>query len=182
MHTSFSMQCVCSHVLSACIGNAASWTHAVFDTTLYLPQMSWKLYPFRIAELLPLNYSYPWLINMYSSLLTSSLPHPTPPSPQLPSLLLHASLIPVFVPPSPSFSLKRKRARQFMKSQTAWSILSVSGEEPQESVHLRCFGEKGWREGWKSGTRVVQTPPSSFHPSPPKASRVYLALGSASDF
>ena len=143
MHTSFSMQCVCSHVLFACIGNAASWTHAVFNTTLYLPQMSWKLYPFRSAELLPLNYSCPWLINMYSSLLTSSLPHPIPPSPQLPSLILHAFLIPVFFPPPPSSSLNKKKR----ESQTAWSIQSVSGEEPQESLHLRCFGEKGWREG-----------------------------------
>ena len=124
------------------------------------------------------------LVNKYvfkPSYFFPSSPH-SPPSPWLPSILLHASLIPFFAPPLPSSSLKRESEWQFMKSQTAWSIQTVPGEELQESVHLRCFGEKGWRKGWKSATGVVQTPPSSFHPSPPKASRVYLALSSASDF
>lgn len=72
----------------------------------------------------------------------------------------------------------------------AWSIQIslVPGEVLQESVHLRYFGKGGG--GAEMDERVTLglyehlprpfIPPSS--PSPSKASQVYLALSSASDF
>lgn len=145
-----------------------------------------KLYLLSREDLLLLNYSLHQLINMTPNLLTSALI-------PLPLLTCHHP----FVPPPPYYQRSltfflcelKKGGGGYMKSQTAWSIqiAPCSQKSVAEDCTLKVLWEAGWRSGWKSGAEVVQTPPSSFHPSiesftPPKPLQVYFGAWALSLF
>ncbi len=156
---------------------------------LYLLQMCWKLYLLNSADLLPLNYSFPRLINMDSNLLTSSLHHPTSPSALLPSLLFHASLLPLFSSLTFFLTEKKKGVAVYEKSES----MEYSNQlGPRGSAAGECTLKVLW-EGGGCGEmdeivarRLCEHLPRPFiplsSPSPSKASQVYLPFSSASDF